>query len=188
MKALGLVVSDKYIFENCILKTYFLTLWPTFATNWNNLNNFGRGPPRDHSCEVWPKSNERFQRRRCLSKKVYARRTTHDDRQRPVTIAHHEHFVLRWAKKGKNCTVTGRKNMNAVIKIQKQYLQIHTLVCEVPLIHNVASWSWYIILSHKREIYKLMTLKKKPIKEYLRTLKNNSSSINNSSNNNNSMQ
>jgi len=26
MKALGLVVSDKKIFENCILKTYFLTL------------------------------------------------------------------------------------------------------------------------------------------------------------------
>jgi len=25
MKALGLVVSDKNIFENCILKTYFLT-------------------------------------------------------------------------------------------------------------------------------------------------------------------
>ena len=98
MKALGLVVSDKKIFENCILKTYFLTLWPTYATNWNNLNNFGRGPPRDHSCEVWSKSNERFQRRRCLSTKVYARCTT-DDGQRPITIAHPEHFVLRWAKK-----------------------------------------------------------------------------------------
>ena len=74
MKALGLIVSDK-IFENCILKTYFLTLWPTYATNWNNLNNFGRGPPRDHSCEV------------------YASRTPHDDGQRPVTIAYPEHFV-----------------------------------------------------------------------------------------------
>jgi len=105
MKALGIVVSDKKIFESFILKTYFLTLWPTYATNQNNLNNFGRGPPRDHSCEFWLKSNERFQRRRCLSKKVYARRTQHaarrtttDDGQRPVTIAHHEHFELRWAK------------------------------------------------------------------------------------------
>jgi len=52
MKALGLAVSDKKIFENCILKTYFLTLWPTYATNWNGLNNFDRGPPRDHSYEV----------------------------------------------------------------------------------------------------------------------------------------
>ena len=52
MKALGLVVSDKF-FENCILKTYFLTPWPTYATNQNHLNNFGRGPPRDHSCRVW---------------------------------------------------------------------------------------------------------------------------------------
>ena len=100
MKALGLVVSDKKIFENCILKTYFLTLWPTYATNQNYLNNFVRGPPRDHSCEVWSKSNEWFQRRRCLSKKVYAWRMTHDG-QRPVTIAHFEHFVLRWAKKCK---------------------------------------------------------------------------------------
>jgi len=101
MNALRLVVSDKKIFENCIWKTYFWTLWPTYATKWNSLNNFDRGPPRDHSCEVWSKSNEWFQRR-CLSKKVYARRTTTDDgrqRQRPITIDHHEHFVLRWAKK-----------------------------------------------------------------------------------------
>jgi len=68
---------------------------PSYATNWNNLNNFGRGPPRDNSCEVWSKSNEQFQRKRCLSKKVYARRMTHDDEQKPVTIAHPEHFVLR---------------------------------------------------------------------------------------------
>jgi len=44
IKALGLVVSDKKIFENCILKTYFLTLWPTYATNWNGLNNIGDHP------------------------------------------------------------------------------------------------------------------------------------------------
>ena len=50
MKALGLVVSDKKIFENCILKTYYLTSWPTYVTNQNHLNNFGRSPPRDHSC------------------------------------------------------------------------------------------------------------------------------------------
>ena len=87
-----IVVSGKKIFENCILKTYCLTPSPTYETNWNNLNNFGRGPPRDNSCEVWSKSNERFQRRRCLSKKVFARHTTGDDGQRPVTIAHPEHF------------------------------------------------------------------------------------------------
>jgi len=97
-----------------ILKTYFWTLWPTYATKWNSLNNFDRGPPRYHSCDVWSKSNEWFQRRRCFSKKVYARRTTHDarrtadDGQRPVTIAHHEHFVLRWAKNTQNNTKTRR--------------------------------------------------------------------------------
>ena len=45
MKALGLVVSDKNIFESFISKTYLLTLWPTYATNWNGLNNFDRGHP-----------------------------------------------------------------------------------------------------------------------------------------------
>ena len=78
------------------MKTYFLTLWPTYATNQNHLNNFGRGPSRDYSCKVWSKSNEWFQRRRCLSKKSLG--MTDDDGQRPVTIAHPEHFVLRWAK------------------------------------------------------------------------------------------
>ena len=39
MKALGLVVLDKKIFENCILKTYLLTPWPTYAANQNHLNN-----------------------------------------------------------------------------------------------------------------------------------------------------
>ena len=83
MKALGLVVSDKKIFENCILKTYFLTPWPTYATNWNGLNNFDRGPPRDHSSEVWSKSNRRYQRRCCLKKlltdgRTHGRRTLKD--------------------------------------------------------------------------------------------------------------
>ena len=104
MKALGLVVSDKKIFENCILKTYFLTPWPTYASNWNRLNNFDRGPPRDHSCEVWSKSNKRFQRRCCLKKLLTDARThAYTDGRRTPDIEGSqkltEHFVLRWAKK-----------------------------------------------------------------------------------------
>jgi len=76
MKALGLVVSDKKNFESFIFKIYFLTQWPTYATNWNGLNNFDRGPPRDHSCEVWSKSNKRFQRR-CRLKKLLTHARTH---------------------------------------------------------------------------------------------------------------
>ena len=69
MKALGLVVSDK-IFLNYFLKTYFLTRWPTYTTNWAGLNNNGRGTPRDHSCKVWSKSNEWFQRRSPLNESL----------------------------------------------------------------------------------------------------------------------
>ena len=75
MKALGLVVSDKKIFESFILKTYLLTPWPTYVANWIGLNNFDRGPPRDHSCEVWSKSNAWFQRRCCLKKLLTLGRT-----------------------------------------------------------------------------------------------------------------
>ena len=57
MKAQGIVVSDKKIFENCILKTYILTPWPTYATNQDHLVDFGRGLPRDSSCWVWLNSH-----------------------------------------------------------------------------------------------------------------------------------
>jgi len=98
IKALGLVVSDKKIFENCILKNYFLTPWPTYAINWNGLNNFDRGPTRDHSCEVWSKSNKRFQRR-CSLKKLLTHAHTHartPDIEGSQKLT--EHFVLRCAK------------------------------------------------------------------------------------------
>ena len=32
----------------------------------NHLNNFERGPTKDHSCEVWSNSNQWFRRRGCL--------------------------------------------------------------------------------------------------------------------------
>ena len=77
MKALGHVVSDKNIFKNFILKTFFSTPWPTYATNWNGLNNFGREAPRDHSCGIWLKSNEWFQRRNRLNESLRTHALTH---------------------------------------------------------------------------------------------------------------
>ena len=44
----------------------------------NHFNNFERGPTKDHSCEVWSKSNHWF-RRRCCLKIVNGRM----DRRRP---------------------------------------------------------------------------------------------------------
>jgi len=38
-------------------KNIFFTPWPTYATNQNHLNNFGRGLPRDHSYWVWSNSH-----------------------------------------------------------------------------------------------------------------------------------
>ena len=117
MKALGLVVSDKKIFESCILKTYFLTRWPTYATNWNGLNNFVKGPPRDHSCEVWSKSNKRFQRRCCLKKLLTHGRRTLKDHKSSL-----EHFVLRWAK---NIHVTDLYKLYSINIAQISYKHGH---------------------------------------------------------------
>jgi len=71
-----------------------------YATNWDGLNNYERGPPRDHSCEVWSKSNKRFQRRCCLKKLLTDARThghTHGRRTPDIEGSQKltEHFVLR---------------------------------------------------------------------------------------------
>jgi len=52
-------------------KTYLLTPWPTYTTNWNGFNNFDRWPSRDHSCEVWSNSYKRFKRRCRLKFSLY---------------------------------------------------------------------------------------------------------------------
>ena len=46
----------KSIFSSCDLDMQWL----------NHLNNFERGPTKDHSCEVWSNSNQWFRRRCCL--------------------------------------------------------------------------------------------------------------------------
>jgi len=71
MKALGLVVSDKKISDNCIVKTYFLTLSPTYAINQYHLSNFCKGPPKDHFCLVLSNSYKQFKRRSCLQFSLY---------------------------------------------------------------------------------------------------------------------
>jgi len=65
------------------------------------LNNFDRESPRDHSYEVWSKSNKPFQRRCCLKKLLTDGRThgrTEDGQRTPDIEGSQkltEHFVLR---------------------------------------------------------------------------------------------
>ena len=56
--------------------------------------HFWRGPPKEHSCQVWSKLAKQFGRRRCLKKLL----TTHDGHITTLK-APLEHVVLRWAKK-----------------------------------------------------------------------------------------
>ena len=64
--------------------------------------------------------------RRCLGKKVYARRTTTDDGQRPVTIAHPEHFVSL-----KRFVVTQERHTVIDFKVLQEGVDIGVLVVSV---------------------------------------------------------
>ena len=59
----------------------------------NHLNNFERGPTKDHSCEVWSKSNHWFRRRCCL--KIVNGRTDGRRRRRRRTVS--DHNISPWA-------------------------------------------------------------------------------------------
>ena len=80
-------------FKNYLKISISLPWQPEFLMESNSVNNFWRGPPKEHSCQVWSKLAQRFGRRRCLKKLL----TTHD-RHLTTLKAPLEHVVLRWAK------------------------------------------------------------------------------------------
>ena len=71
----------------------------------NHLNNFERGSTKDHSCEIWSKSNQWFRRRCCLKivngrtdgrrRRQRRRRRTDGEWSQYLTLS----LRLRWAKK-----------------------------------------------------------------------------------------
>jgi len=107
-------------------KTYLLTPWPT-GTVWGI---FDRGPPRDHSCEVWSKSNKRFQRRCGLKKLLTDGRMdgrTMDDGQWAITKAHIEHFVP--------CLTAERRCCCCVVAVAELLLLLFTLLFKIMKSH-----------------------------------------------------
>ena len=61
----------------------------------NSVNNLLRGPPKEHSCQVWSKLAQRFGRR-CLKKLL-----TTQDRHLTTLKTPLQYVVLRWAKNEK---------------------------------------------------------------------------------------
>ena len=61
-------------FKNYLKISILLPWQPEFLMESNSVNSFWRGPPKEHSCQVWSKLAWRFGRRRCLKKLL----TTHD--------------------------------------------------------------------------------------------------------------
>ena len=77
--------------KNCLKNSILLPWQPEFLMESNTVNNFWRGPPKEHSCQVWSKLAQWFGRRRCFKEIV-------DDRHLTTLKALLEHVVLRWAK------------------------------------------------------------------------------------------
>ena len=75
-----------------LMESISLPWQPEFLMESNSVNTFWRGPPKEHSCQVWSKLAQRFGRR-CLKKLL----TTHDGHITTLK-APLEHVVLRWAK------------------------------------------------------------------------------------------
>ena len=85
---------QKTFLKNCLKNSISLPWQPEFLMESNSVNNFWRGPPKEHACQVWSKLAERFGRRRCLKKLLMKH-----DRHITTLKAPLEHVVLRWAKK-----------------------------------------------------------------------------------------
>ena len=79
--------------KNCLKNSISLPWQPEFLMESNSVNNFWRGLPKEHSCQVWSKLAQRFGRRRCLKKLL----RTHDGYLTTLK-APLEHVVLRWAQ------------------------------------------------------------------------------------------
>jgi len=131
-----------------------LTPWLTYATNWNNLNNCCREPLKDHSCEVWSKSNERFKRWRCLSTKFThdGRRTPHDDGRRTKTGHNSSPCTLcsGWAKQAMQSLLIillCNELLNEMY-LPTKFLSIPLVISQLYLSHNNWNCKPIEILNH----------------------------------------
>ena len=80
--------QSRRFLKNCLKNSISLPWQQEFLMESNSVNNFWRGPPKEHSCQVWSKLAQRFGRRRCLKKLL----TTHDARR-----THHHPKSSPWA-------------------------------------------------------------------------------------------
>ena len=85
--ALGLIVSDKKIFKDFAT---WLPWQPELCLDSNSLNTFQLVPPKDISCEVWPKLDKE-------EMSIVDRRWTDNDGRRSTGLLKQltEHYVLR---------------------------------------------------------------------------------------------
>ena len=81
-------------FKNYLKNSFSLPWQPEFLKESNSVKSFWKGPPKEHSCQVWSKLAKWFGSRRCLKKLMTTR-----DGHLTTLKAPLEHVVLRWARK-----------------------------------------------------------------------------------------
>ena len=67
--------SSRRFVKNCLKTSISLPWQPEFLMESNSANNFWRGPPKEHSCQVWSKLANQFGKR-CLKKLLTTHRCT----------------------------------------------------------------------------------------------------------------
>ena len=60
VQSLGLEVTEKTVFIVFFLIIFFYLILPNYATDWNRLKNYQRGPYKVHFCQVGSKSSQMF--------------------------------------------------------------------------------------------------------------------------------
>ena len=85
---IGSVVSEKIFFKFSSPFFLFLAWRPSWLEVGITGQNFGRGPPKDHSAKVWLQLAQWFLRRRLKCEMLTDGRRTTDDGRKVMTIGH----------------------------------------------------------------------------------------------------
>ena len=108
---------------------FLLVAMATTVMELNSLDNFCKASPKEHPYKVSSRLAQWFRRKTCLKKLLTDdRRRTTDAWYRAITIAHSEHFVLRWANNGKFYTGGPRWPWIAYLNFWEDHIKFFFLV------------------------------------------------------------
>ena len=120
---------------------------------------FCRASPKEHPCKVSSRLAQCFRRRRCLKKLLTDhRQRTPDAGRRAITIAHSEHFVLRWAKNDDFTVVSTGTAMFTITWLEFQngsHLETDEVRCRFIIdrvVTNAPRWHFFLYIDIEKRV------------------------------------